>query len=115
MLIYIIDPFIETGEEIDEDAARGHHASLDARRQLAEEEQSPEEIAKNLSRRYAHRAAVRYTGDMNEIPQRLLMPSVQDANLWQVRVRVSTLLPAYDRDRVLHTASLDVNVILCSV
>ena len=32
------------------------------------------------------------TGELNEIPQRLLMPSVQDANLWQVRVRVSTLL-----------------------
>jgi transcription elongation factor SPT5 len=26
---------------------------------------------------------------MNEIPQRLLMPSVHDASLWQVRVRVS--------------------------
>lgn len=73
---------------MEEDVSRGHHASLDARRQLDEEEQSPEEIAKNLSRRYAHRAAVRYTGDMNEIPQRLLMPSVQDASLWQVRVKV---------------------------
>lgn len=83
-----LDPFIETGEDMEEDVARGHHASLDARRQLDEEEQSPEEIAKNLSRRYAHRAAVRYTGDMNEIPQRLLMPSVQDASLWQVRVKV---------------------------
>jgi transcription elongation factor SPT5 len=73
---------------MEEDVTRGHHASLDARRQLAEEEQSPEEIAKNLSRRYAHRGPVRYTGDMNEIPQRLLMPSVQDASLWQVRVKV---------------------------
>jgi len=84
------DPFIETGEDMDEDMTSGHHASLDARRQLDEEEQSPEEIARNLSRRYAHRAAVRYTGDMNEIPQRLLMPSVQDASLWQVRVKVHT-------------------------
>ncbi|KAF9453366.1 transcription elongation factor Spt5 [Macrolepiota fuliginosa MF-IS2] len=99
------DPFIETGEDMDEDMTRGHHASLDARRQLDEEEQSPEEIAKNLSRRYAHRAAVRYTGDMNEIPQRLLMPSVQDSSLWQVRVK-----PGRERDIVfsLMRKALDV-------
>ncbi|KXN87162.1 Transcription elongation factor SPT5 [Leucoagaricus sp. SymC.cos] len=99
------DPFIEQSDDMDEDMTRRHHASLDARRQLDEEEQSPEEIAKNLSRRYAHRAAVRYTGDMNEIPQRLLMPSVQDASLWQVRVK-----PGRERDIVfsLMRKALDV-------
>jgi transcription elongation factor SPT5 len=56
---------------------------------MEEEDKSPEQIARDLSRRYGGRAAVRYTGDMNEIPQRLLMPSVHDASLWQVRVRVS--------------------------
>ena len=34
------------------------------------------------------RSAVRYPGDMNEVPQRLLMPSVNDPSLWQVRVKV---------------------------
>jgi transcription elongation factor SPT5 len=29
---------------------------------------------------------------MNEVPQRLLMPSVHDASLWQVRVKVSLLI-----------------------
>lgn len=39
--------------------------------------------------RYKARA-VRYTGDMNAMPQRLLMPSVHDASLWQVRVKVDS-------------------------
>ncbi|KAF8170171.1 hypothetical protein K438DRAFT_1854154 [Mycena galopus ATCC 62051] len=50
------------------------------------DDKSPEQIASDLSRKY--RAPVRYTGDMNEIPQRLLMPSVHDASLWQVRVKI---------------------------
>lgn len=51
----------------------------------------PEEIARKLNARYK-RNAVQYTGDMNEIPQRLLMPSVHDASLWQIRVKVRLLL-----------------------
>ncbi|TFK70647.1 hypothetical protein BDN72DRAFT_939865 [Pluteus cervinus] len=53
----------------------------DKKRQIAEEDKSPEQIACDLSRRYGQQRAVRYTGDMNEIPQRLLMPSVHDASL----------------------------------
>jgi transcription elongation factor SPT5 len=37
-------------------------------------------IAQNLHERYG-RAAIRYTGDMNEVPRCLSMPSVHDANL----------------------------------
>ena len=44
-------------------------------------------LAEDYSRR-AQRPAMRYSGDLNDIPQRLLMPSVHDANLWQVRVKV---------------------------
>ncbi|KAK7460942.1 transcription elongation factor spt5 [Stygiomarasmius scandens] len=80
------DGFIETGGAEDDDSSRRHHARL-ARRQMEEEEKSPEQIARDLNQRYGGRAAVRYTGDMNEIPQRLLMPSVHDASLWQVRVK----------------------------
>ena len=72
----------------DEPSSRRHHAALDAQRHFEEEDRSPEQIAKDLSERYSGRTSVRYTGDMNEIPQRLLMPSVHDASLWQVRVKV---------------------------
>ena len=54
----------------------------------ADDDKTLEQIAKDISKRYVNRAAVRYTGDMNEVPQRLLMPSVHDASLWQVRVKV---------------------------
>lgn len=86
---YTIDGFIETVDDMEGDSGRRHHAALDSRRQVDGDDQTPEQIARDLRRRYGGRAAVRYTGDMNEIPQRLLMPSVHDASLWQVRVRVS--------------------------
>lgn len=73
---------------MDEDVSRRNHALLDSSRHFEEEDmRSPEEIAKAVARRHRDRAAP-YTGDMNEIPQRLLMPSVHDASLWQVRVKV---------------------------
>ncbi|KAI0323194.1 hypothetical protein GY45DRAFT_1341602 [Cubamyces sp. BRFM 1775] len=53
-----------------------------------------EQVAEDISRLY-RQTAVRYTGDMSDVPQRLLMPSVHDENLWQVRVR-----PRKERDIV---------------
>lgn len=61
---------------------------LDAQRHFDDEDRSPEQIARDLRQRHGGRTAVRYTGDMNEIPQRLLMPSVHDPSLWQIRVKV---------------------------
>lgn len=73
---------------MDDDGTARHHALLDSSRHFDEEDaRSPEEIARAVARRHRDRAAP-YTGDMNEIPQRLLMPSVHDASLWQVRVKV---------------------------
>lgn len=63
------------------------HARLD-RREREFNEEDLVKIAEGFTRRYRP-TTQKYTGDMNEIPQRLLMPSVQDANLWQVRVKVS--------------------------
>lgn len=71
--------------------ARRDHARLD-RRQRELNDQDLAKIAADFSER-ARRTSVRYSGDMNEIPQRLLMPSVHDANLWQVRVKVSHVTP----------------------
>ncbi|KAF8624668.1 hypothetical protein AX17_006999 [Amanita inopinata Kibby_2008] len=91
---YADEGFIES--DVEDDATRRHHAILNAKRLDEEEDKSPEQIAKDLSRRYGGRAALHYTGDMNEIPQRLLMPSVHDASLWQVRVKAGR-----ERDIVL--------------
>ncbi|EJD01904.1 transcription elongation factor Spt5 [Fomitiporia mediterranea MF3/22] len=81
------------GEDLDDMNHRAaHHARLDRNRELNDEDLA--RIAQDVTRRYRP-TAQKYTGDMNEIPQRLLMPSVQDANLWQVRVR-----PGKERDIV---------------
>ncbi|KAG6832190.1 hypothetical protein H0H87_002300 [Tephrocybe sp. NHM501043] len=101
----IHDGFIEHADVAEEDNSRRHYALLDKKRQIdAEDDKSPEQIAQDLRERH-RRPAVRYTGDMNEVPQRLLMPSVHDASLWQVRVR-----PGKERDIVfsLMRKSLDV-------
>jgi transcription elongation factor SPT5 len=82
--------FVEDLEDA-EDASRPHYGHVPMRKFDESEDKSPEQIASDLSRRYRGANPVRYTGDMNEIPQRLLMPSVHDASLWQVRVKVSAL------------------------
>ncbi|KII93202.1 hypothetical protein PLICRDRAFT_130771 [Plicaturopsis crispa FD-325 SS-3] len=85
---YETNEFIAEGHEgEDEDINRraANHARLD-RRDRELDEQDLAQIAQDLKKRHG-RTAVRYTGDMNEVPQRLLMPSVHDANLWQVRVK----------------------------
>lgn len=98
-LIIILDEFIaDIGPEGDEDDVN-RRAAVNARLDRRERELNDQDLAKiaqNLHERYG-RAAVRYTGDMNEVPQRLLMPSVHDASLWQVRVKVSFsgILPDY--------------------
>ncbi|KAF5313474.1 hypothetical protein D9611_008618 [Ephemerocybe angulata] len=82
--------FIDTFDDDDaaEDLSRRHHALLDTRRQFEAEDKSPEQIAKEMTERYGgQRHALRYTGDLNDVPQRLLMPSVHDPSLWQVRVK----------------------------
>ena len=73
--------------KVDNEVTRWNLAQLDSTRHFEEEVQSPEEIARAIARRH-HDRATPYTGDMNEIPQRLLMPSVHDASLWQVCVKV---------------------------
>jgi transcription elongation factor SPT5 len=70
-------------------------ASASRFRRDREQEERPEDlsaIAEDYAKRYKQSAPTRYTGDMNDVPQRLLMPSVHDANLWQVRVKVSSRL-----------------------
>ncbi|KAI0826435.1 hypothetical protein BC629DRAFT_1434851 [Irpex lacteus] len=90
------DEFIADVGAEGEDGEVAPRAAANARLNLERElnDQDLAKIAADFSERY-RRTAVRYTGDMNEIPQRLLMPSVHDANLWQVRVK-----PGKERDLV---------------
>ncbi|TFK25420.1 transcription elongation factor SPT5 [Coprinopsis marcescibilis] len=85
----------DADDAVNGDTTRRQHVLLDNRRQQREEK-TAEQIAKDLTERYGGiRAAPRYTGDLNDVPQRLLMPSVHDAGLWQVRVK-----PGRERDIV---------------
>ncbi|KAF7362025.1 Transcription elongation factor SPT5 [Mycena venus] len=82
------DKFFVDPEDV-EDSSRPHYGHVPMRKfDDSDDQKSPEQIASDLSRRYRGANPVRYTGDMNEIPQRLLMPSVHDASLWQVRVKI---------------------------
>lgn len=103
------DAFITNEHDVDDDVTRRTNALLDSSRHFEEEDsRSPEEIAKAVARRHRDRAAP-YTGDMNEIPQRLLMPSVHDASLWQVRVKVCFYLGFFLRFVLYTICSLAVN------
>jgi transcription elongation factor SPT5 len=84
------DGFIEQHVEGEDDlhTRRAHNALLDRDETMNERDLA--QLAQDLTKRYS-RPNVRYTGDMNSIPQRLLMPSVHDASLWQVRVKVRVL------------------------
>ena len=98
---------------MDDEITRRNHAQLDSTRNFQDEDRSPEEIARAVAQRHRDRAAP-YTGDMNEIPQRLLMPSVHDASLWQVRVKVCRFI-FYIVSIASLTASPGENEILSSV
>ena len=90
----------QEGEDLNDLNRRAaDHARLD-RRQQELTDQDLARIAQDVTRRYRP-TTQKYTGDMNEIPQRLLMPSVQDANLWQVRVRVSHEMPVYATESLI--------------
>ncbi|KAI0761362.1 transcription elongation factor Spt5 [Trametes elegans] len=90
---FIADTGVEGEEDYDMVRRAADHARYD-RRVREMDDRDLEQVAEDISQRY-RRTAVRYTGDMSDVPQRLLMPSVHDANLWQVRVR-----PGKERDIV---------------
>ncbi|QRV84757.1 transcription elongation factor SPT5 [Ceratobasidium sp. AG-Ba] len=86
----------EAREFIDEDGgfdpnepatrrAAADHIRYDQQRELSERDLA--ELAQDYKDRY-QRSAARYTGDADQVPQRLLMPSVNDPHLFQVRVKV---------------------------
>jgi transcription elongation factor SPT5 len=74
--------FIEEAEIVTNDNT--HHRSLN-RNLHREEEIDLEEQAAMLKERY--RRQPRYNADSDQVPQRLLMPGVDDPSLWQIRVK----------------------------
>ncbi|TIA74829.1 hypothetical protein E3P77_01789 [Wallemia ichthyophaga] len=77
--------FIQENEE-PEDVGRdirGGHTTID-RRERELYDQDAEQIADSYKERFGRS---RYQGEMNEVPQRLLMPSVEDPSLWGVRCK----------------------------
>lgn len=64
------------------------HARLDSKR-INEEEMDLDKLAKDLKKKYGHSS--RSLKDLEQVPQRLLMPSVSDPNLWQIKVKVGSM------------------------
>lgn len=84
------EPGLEAEDDLEDLNRRAAvHARLD-RREREIGDQDLARVAEELARRYKP-TGQKYIGDMNEIPQRLLMPSVDDANLWQIRVKVKLI------------------------
>lgn len=84
--------FIEEVPEgvVERDDYTHQRLDLNARRN---EEQSVEDIVQKLKERHGRQAGARYNSDSDAVPQRLLMPGVNDPTLWQVRVKVSRPIP----------------------
>ncbi|KAJ3182149.1 transcription elongation factor spt5 [Gaertneriomyces sp. JEL0708] len=62
------------------------HRELDRRRE-EDVEMDAEEIAERMKERYGRSESLTYRGDMEHIPQSMLMPSVEDPKLWLCKVR----------------------------
>lgn len=90
--------FIQYNDEPEETSRdiRGGHTRLD-RRNRELEDQDAEAVAESYKERYGR---MRYQGEMNQVPQRLLMPSVEDPSLWGVRCR-----PGREKDIVISIMS----------
>ena len=84
-----IDEVPEDGLAQDDHA----HRRLDRRLVQQEQQESVEETVARLKERYANRGSAKYNPDSDHIPQRLLLPGVNDPSLFQVKVKVSIHLP----------------------
>lgn len=85
----ILHPVAEFIDEAPEDVgARDDHQHRRLNRVFGRnEEEDVHDIVQRLKERHA--GAARYNGDSDAVPQRLLMPGVNDPSLWKVVVKVS--------------------------
>lgn len=86
LILHSVAEFID---EAPEDAgARDDHQHRRLNRVFGRnEEEDVHDIVQRLKERHA--GAARYNGDSDAVPQRLLMPGVNDPSLWKVVVKVS--------------------------
>ncbi|EMR72712.1 transcription elongation factor spt5 [Eutypa lata] len=82
--------FIEHDEPGDLEQARldddRRHRQLDRQRE-AQSQEDLEREAEGYVRKYGHRKAARAVGEAGIVPQRLLLPSVNDPSIWGVRCK----------------------------
>lgn len=83
--------FIADDLPTDESSARIYKDHQRIEQELTRlEDRDAEAVARDFQQRARYRSGTaRYMGDSDQVPQRLLMPSVKDAFLWQVKVKVS--------------------------
>lgn len=87
--LFIIDGFIQEDHIEEEDEARVDerlHREVDRRREAIVEEDA-EKLASEYREKYGRSTASKYRGDTGVVPQRLLLPSVQDPNIWGIRCK----------------------------
>ncbi|KDN39452.1 transcription elongation factor Spt5 [Tilletiaria anomala UBC 951] len=78
---FIAEDLADDGRQTERDNRR-----LDQLR-MAQEGKSAEEVAAELNARYARSRRVT-DSDFSQVPQRMLMPSVEDPNIWSVRCKI---------------------------
>lgn len=94
---FLIDEgFIDQDQVVDEDSfdarrVEREHQKLDRRRREMDDRDA-EQIAAEFKERHNRSQAARFKGSSENTPQRLLMPGVEDPNLWQIRVKVRVFL-----------------------
>lgn len=86
---FIADP--DPDEALSQSDRIRAHRGFD-RRLLADQEEDLHDVARGLDERYKQQRGAYNpfggSGESENIPQRMLMPSVEDANLWMLRVKV---------------------------
>jgi transcription elongation factor SPT5 len=88
--LYLIDGFIEEENEdlsATKTTAR-RHLDLDRRRREMEG-MDDEQVAAFYAEKYGGRSKPQTFKDTEEVPQQLLLPSVNDPNLWMVKCKVT--------------------------
>ncbi|ORY86212.1 hypothetical protein BCR37DRAFT_354700 [Protomyces lactucae-debilis] len=84
----IAEGFIENEDTADSPGARDdrRHRELDQKRGAIEEEEA-EKLAARFKEQYGRSGNRAYRGDTQSVPQRLLLPSVEDPSIWAIRVK----------------------------
>ncbi|PKI85165.1 Spt5p [Malassezia vespertilionis] len=82
---FIADDMIDESREAQLRTASDNQRLDHVRRK--EEEMSAEALAEELKQRHARNARFSSQSDYAEVPQRLLMPSVEDPGLWRIRCK----------------------------